>query len=329
MKVRLLDCTLRDGGYVNNWNFGSKNIENIIASLVSAGIDFIECGFLKPCGAAGSSLFDGVSNGKNPLNTYIKDYPEQKFTLMYNAGEVDVKKLLKYKIPDNVFVRIAFRKNQAEQAFNDAGYLIGAGVNVFINPMFTNTYSQKELYYFISKMNILKPYAVCITDTSGSMSGKETLKLAKYFDDKLTAGIQIDFHSHNNLNLSFNNSLALTKINLKRGLILDCCLSGMGRGAGNLATGKIAKIIGGYNLNFIHAAEHAIISKIYRKNPWGVSYALYQSGRLMCHPDYALYLENTDVKQSDYKKILASIPEEYKYKYNRQIIQKLSSYTAR
>ena len=109
MKVRLLDCTLRDGGYVNNWNFGSKNIENIIASLVSAGIDFIECGFLKPCGAAGSSLFDGVSNGKNPLNTYIKDYPEQKFTLMYNAGEVDVKKLLKDKIPDNVFVRIAFR----------------------------------------------------------------------------------------------------------------------------------------------------------------------------------------------------------------------------
>ena len=45
--IKILDCTLRDGGYVNNWNFKEKNIKFIINNLVKAGCDYIECGFLK------------------------------------------------------------------------------------------------------------------------------------------------------------------------------------------------------------------------------------------------------------------------------------------
>ena len=46
MSLKLLDCTLRDGGYVNDWNFGKENIIAIINGLVSANIDLIEVGFL-------------------------------------------------------------------------------------------------------------------------------------------------------------------------------------------------------------------------------------------------------------------------------------------
>ena len=45
--IKILDCTLRDGGYVNNWNFKEKNIKFIVNNLVNAGCDYIECGFLK------------------------------------------------------------------------------------------------------------------------------------------------------------------------------------------------------------------------------------------------------------------------------------------
>ena len=45
-KVYVLDCTLRDGGYINNWNFGNQTIKNIVNSLVKAKIDIIECGFI-------------------------------------------------------------------------------------------------------------------------------------------------------------------------------------------------------------------------------------------------------------------------------------------
>ena len=48
-KIRLLDCTLRDGGYINGWDFGEKTIKKIIAELVRAGTDLIEAGFLIDC----------------------------------------------------------------------------------------------------------------------------------------------------------------------------------------------------------------------------------------------------------------------------------------
>ena len=45
-QIKLLDCTLRDGGYVNDWNFGHDNIVNIFERLISAGVDILEIGFL-------------------------------------------------------------------------------------------------------------------------------------------------------------------------------------------------------------------------------------------------------------------------------------------
>ena len=45
--IKVLDCTLRDGGYVNNWKFGFDNIKNIIDTLSKSNLDYIECGFLK------------------------------------------------------------------------------------------------------------------------------------------------------------------------------------------------------------------------------------------------------------------------------------------
>ena len=44
--VLILDCTLRDGGYINNWEFGSKTIDKVISNLVESQVDIIECGFL-------------------------------------------------------------------------------------------------------------------------------------------------------------------------------------------------------------------------------------------------------------------------------------------
>ncbi len=323
MEINLLDCTLRDGGYVNNWNFACDDIKAIISSLVSAGVEFVECGFLKMQGQYNSTLFDGIKKGCNPLVEYIKDYPEQKFTLMFNAGEFDVESLLKEEIPDNIYIRIAFRKNLAARALQDAELLLKNGIKVFVNPMFTNIYTETELNSLLEEVNRLKPYALCITDTAGGLIVKNTIKLVKFIDKKLERGIAIDFHSHNNLNLSFSNASAIAGLKLRHNLILDCCISGMGRGAGNLNTVDIAKYLGRYNVGVINKGAGKIISDIYKKIPWGLSYALYQSGRLVCHPDYAIYLENSKIKHAEYKKLLSSLPEDFKYKYNKTAAENL------
>ncbi len=323
MNVRLLDCTLRDGGYVNNWEFGRQNIEDIIAALVSAGMDFIECGFLKPCAQLNSSLFDGIYKGKNPVIGYIKKYPEQKFSLMINAGEFDVNTLQEENVSGNMFIRIAFRKDVLERAVADARILIEKAFNVFLNPMFINTYTEQELDYLINIVNDIKPYALCITDTSGSLVRKDIIKLAGYIDKRLLDCVTLDFHSHNNLNCSLENALAFAGLGLKRDLIIDCCVSGMGRGAGNLDTAKIIKKLGGYDVRPVNKCAGKIISKIYKTSPWGVSYALYNTAKMLCHPDYAGILESDGIKTSMYKKVLSCIPEDSRYRYNKTVAEKL------
>ena len=48
-KIKLLDCTLRDGGYINEWNFGNHTIKDILRKLVESGVDYVETGFLRNC----------------------------------------------------------------------------------------------------------------------------------------------------------------------------------------------------------------------------------------------------------------------------------------
>ena len=47
--VHVLDCTLRDGGYINDWNFGDENAKEIVTQLSSTGVEYVEVGFIKLC----------------------------------------------------------------------------------------------------------------------------------------------------------------------------------------------------------------------------------------------------------------------------------------
>ena len=59
MGVQILDCTLRDGGYVNNWEFGRHAIASILDKLEAGGVEIVECGFLTSCPRAGRGASPG------------------------------------------------------------------------------------------------------------------------------------------------------------------------------------------------------------------------------------------------------------------------------
>ena len=103
--VKILDCTLRDGGYVIDWMFGEKTIQSILKELHLAKIDYIECGFLKETQIEkGKTFFSSI----NDLEKYI--IPEQKYTLMINFGEYDISHFSECK-NKNIKIRIAFKKH--------------------------------------------------------------------------------------------------------------------------------------------------------------------------------------------------------------------------
>ena len=111
--VKILDCTLRDGGYVNEWMFGYDNIKKIISGLSSSGVDFIECGFMQDTNyCRDKSLFEFLEN----LTEIIPpDVPREKIVAMIDYGEFDCEKLPQ-KTENSIFgFRIIFKKNSGKR----------------------------------------------------------------------------------------------------------------------------------------------------------------------------------------------------------------------
>ena len=318
--IKLLDCTLREGGYVNNWEFGAENIQNILYGLKNAHMDFIECGYLKPVSYSSNKTLFNTINDAEKLTAEHNIKP----VLMINYGEYNIKDIPNQK---NIIFRIAFKKHQADEALKYCTKLKSKGYGIFIIPMHTNTYSANELSELINEVNKILPYGFTITDSTGSMRETDLKRVIKICKG-LNENINICFHSHNNMQLSFSNAQYFIKNCLDRNIIIDSTLSGIGRGAGNLCTEIIALYLnnfckGSYDINPILESIEMCIKPVFDKNPWGYSVPYYLSGLNNCHPDYAKFLINKSLSYDRINDILKKIPADMKSTYNEYLIKQL------
>ena len=323
--IKVLDCTLRDGGYVNGWDFKKKNIKIILLNLVKAGVEYIECGFFKPKEyEEDKSLFPSVE----ALKKLIPEGEKTKYTLMINFGEYDIDKIPECK-STNVMFRIAFKKNQMKSALEYCRQLKAKGYNIFVNPMHTNTYSISELLDLVSKVNEIKPVGFTIVDTTGGMKKRDILTYFYAIDQILDKKIALCFHSHNNLQLSFSNAQCLMEICNHRELIIDSTVFGIGRGAGNLCTELITQYIndnyeGCYDIVPILKIVDEQINPIFAKTPWGYSVPYYLAATNHCHPNYAKYLvDKQTVPVEMINELLKTIPDNKKAGYDVTLIKQI------
>jgi 4-hydroxy 2-oxovalerate aldolase len=320
--IKILDCTLRDGGYLVDWNFGQGSICSISENLSKSGIDFIELGFLKECNFnKDKTFFSSVSD----LESLISE--TQKYTLMVNFGEYDIEKFFSCE-NKNIKIRVAFKKHNQKEALDYILKLKNLGWDVFVNPMSTNTYTKNELEDLIYEINSIKPYGLSIVDTLGNMYEQDVVNIFEFIDKNLDSEISLGFHSHNSLQLSFSNTKTLLKMGIKREIIIDSCLYGMGRGAGNLCTELIAKYLndnnsGNYNISPLLKSIDIDLKPIYQKSAWGYSTPYYIAALHGCHPNYAGYLVKKGFSDEKIDEILSQISFENKTIYNIDYINTL------
>lgn len=324
-EIKLLDCTLRDGGYVNNWDFGCENIRRIIKNLTSAKLDYIECGFLKDIiYDSDYSLFDSIQNLSNLLPTNN----DSIYTLMINYGEIPIKKIPQCD-SDNIGIRVAFKKEKFDEAIEFCRQIKAKGYKLFINPQQTIIYNTSEILNCIEQVNKIQPYTFTIVDTSGSMKKQDVLSLYYIVDKHLKKGINLGFHSHNNLKLSFSNAQSLMEQQTDRTFIIDTTVFGMGRGAGNICTEHMTKYLndnysGEYNILPILKTIDEQINPIFRKTPWGYSVPYYLAALNYCHPNYAKFLiDQKTVSVEVINDILQRIPQNKKSTYDEKFISEM------
>lgn len=326
--LQILDCTLRDGGYCNNWNFGYSNIKKIVTCLQDSNVDIIECGFLQD-----KDEYD-ISRTKFTNLIQLEGFlPEDKrnkiFVIMINYGSFNIENLPKCEDTIIEGIRFTFRKENMHEALEQCKIIKQKGYRVFLQPMVSLSYSDTEFLELIDLANNIDPYAFYIVDSFGVMKQNELIRLFYLVDHNLSKEIRAGYHSHNNMQLAFSNAQALLQINSSRNMIIDCSIYGMGRGAGNLNTELFLEYC---NINFFDKFKiqpvlvviDEILNRFYKKKPWGYSLPNYLSARHNLHPNYALYLSDKNtLSVENIDEIFSMIPLEKKVIYDENYISKL------
>lgn len=154
--IKILDCTLRDGGYCNQWKFGYKNIKKIINGLQEAGADIIECGFLTNKVTYNKDITKYTSI--QDISKFIPNGSSKPFVVMMNYGEFDPYDLPEYDSSSINGIRVAFHKKDMVNALELCNIIKNKGYKVYIQAMVTLCYSDSEFLNLIEKVNDIKPY---------------------------------------------------------------------------------------------------------------------------------------------------------------------------
>ncbi len=257
VELRLLDCTLRDGGYVNHWKWGFHCARAIIRCLVRADIDFVEIGFLKDTDKYNEDVT--VCNTIEELNSFIPENSSDAcFSAMAMNGAYDIKKLTPYSGSGIQLIRVTAHEYDLEEGMKFAQQIKKLGYLVSINPINIMGYNDEKILQIIDRVNEIHPYQFSIVDTFGSMKRKDLNRIISIADHNLARDIRLGLHLHENMSLSCSLAQQFADMHLNRPAVIDGSLFGMGRMPGNLPIELIAdylnaRILENVTMNFHYA----------------------------------------------------------------------------
>lgn len=325
---KLLDCTLRDGGFVNEWNFGHNCINNIAERLERGNVDIIELGYLRDFVAydKNSTQFPGTKAINLTMN---KDSYKQMMVALMDYGCCAMENIEEKSQSILDGIRLTFKRKDTDVALDFARGIQKKGYKLFLQPVAITDYDAKAVVELIEKMNELDPYAVCMVDTYGFMNRHDLRKYFYLFDSCLKPGICLGYHSHNNYQLSYANAVELIEQPSQREIIIDSSVFGMGKGAGNLNTELMVSYFnenagGNYDVNHILEIIGMYLEKERKKNFWGYNLKYYLAAINDCHHQYVQYLlEKKTLTIESVNKILTSIDDTQKTMYDEDYIKQL------
>lgn len=325
--IKLLDCTLRDGGYVNNWEFGYDGIKNIITLLEKSGANILELGFMRD---------EAYKNDRaiyNSIEQIADVIGEKKEGVIYAAliemaNYFPLEKLAEQNGTGPDAIRYSFWKRKIDEAYEYSKQIVDKGYKLCVQPTRVEQYSEKEFAKMVEMFSKLQPYAIYIVDTFGLLKKRDLLKYAKIADEYLPKDIILGYHAHNNMQQAFSNATAFVELELDRTVMLDASVYGMGRGAGNLNMEMIMTYLNdGYNTSYdvsqIFKCWDQNIGKIYKSEKWGYSLPFFMAASMELNPNYPFfYSKKTDLSVCDMQKIFELIKGADKYLYNDEKAEK-------
>lgn len=330
-KITVLDVTLRDGGCVNNFNFGQVYMEKILKAQEESGVEMIEMGYI-----------DEKNGSESGRTQYINEQVIHKTILKNKKPGVTYVAMMDFGIfnPDNLSprtdqsidgLRVAFHKKNMHNMVSVCKKVMDKGYKVFIQPMITLRYTDSELLELIDLVNteLSQASGFYIVDTFGEMRPNDMARVMNLVDHNLLPSMPMGFHSHNNIQMSYSNACAMLQFPTKRELMIDSSIMGMGKGAGNLNTELLLDHLNvfygkDYKLSPLLEVIDKVINQLHSEFYWGYAPEYYLSSANHCTPSYASHFYNKHQLPIDQvAELLSKIKEDKKISFDKNYAEEL------
>lgn len=287
-EIKVIDCSVRDGGLMNKWQFDDAFVCKVYNALTEAGVDYMEIGYL-----SSESAFsrDEVGPWKFCAEEDIKRVTADsekkiKLSAMADIGRIDYDDIPQKVDSSLDMIRVACYAHQVDAGIDLAHHCIEKGYETTINVMAVSTVGLRELDEALNDLSKSKVPIIYLVDSFGSFYSEDIETLAKKYMDRLPGKV-IGIHCHNNQQLAFANTISaiISGINY-----LDGSLYGIGRGAGNCPLELLISFLKNpkFKVRPLIEAIEAEILPWAEKIDWGYYIPYMITGTMNQHPRTAM-----------------------------------------
>lgn len=300
--IKVVDCTLRDGGLVNDFYFSDEFVKELYQANIKAGVDYMEFGY-----KASKEMFDVDKFGKwkfsddKDIRAIVGDNKtDMKLAVMADVGRCDFKKdILNKKDSPIDLVRIATYINTIPAAVEMIEDCTKKGYETTVNIMAISKSNDVDIDAALELLCRSSVGTIYLVDSYGSLYPEQIRRLAdKYLEVADKYDKKVGIHAHNNQQLAFANT---TEAIIKGVSYLDATVSGLGRGCGNCPSELLLGFLKNpkYRINpILKFIEQHIVPLRESGVVWGYDVPYLLTGLLNQHPKTAIQFMKE--KREDY-----------------------------
>lgn len=309
-EIKVMDCTIRDGGLMNNWQFSDEFVKAVYEALVASGADYMEIGY-----KSSEKAYSRKENGpwkfcdEKDLRRIVGDNKTGlKLSAMADIGRIEYTDIQPKKDSVIDMIRVACYAHQIDKAIALAEHCMDKGYETTINLMAVSKVNERDLEEALNDISKSRVPIFYVVDSFGSMYCEQIELLVRKYKGALP-GKTIGIHTHNNMQLAFSNTITAI---IEGCNMLDSTLLGFGRGAGNCHTETLIAFLKNpkYKLRPIIKVIQEHLIPMQQKIDWGYHIPYLITGMLNEHPKSAMEWMDSEEKY-DFVKFYNQMTESY------------------
>jgi len=285
-EIKVLDCTLRDGGLINDHCFDESFVKAVFLASALAGVDYVELGYRASKKAFSPDKYGALKFCDEDFIRKVTDGVENKpkISTMVDIGRVDLDQIPEKKDSVVNLVRVACYVKDVDKAIDMIKFFHNKGYETTCNIMAISTALQPDIEEGLEQLAACPVDIVYLVDSFGSMFSEQIHFLTKLYGKYMwPKKKEVGFHGHNNQQLGFANTIEAIR---KGANFLDSTIYGIGRAAGNCPTELLLAFLKNpkFNLDPILEVIEKEFIPLRNKIEWGYLIPYMITGILNQHP---------------------------------------------